>query len=169
MTALLWVIGLTLFASFFLIVLRGAPYVPTHQRDRGTIFELHRFRAGEMIVDLGSGDGRVLSAAADRGVDALGYELNPFLAVYSWWTLRRYGGRARVVCRDFWRSELPDKTAVVFVFLASPFMDKLERKLRSEATRLERDILLISYGVELPGRAREREQNGYVLYRIKPS
>ena len=80
---LLWSFLALLGASFLLIVVRGAPYVPTHGRDIEKLFELYRFRGTDVLVDLGSGDGRVLAAAAHRGVRAVGYELNPCLYWYS--------------------------------------------------------------------------------------
>ena len=166
MIFVLAVIGSALFASFFLIVFRGAPYVPTHQRVIDSLFSMYDFQPGEVLVDLGSGDGRVLEAAARRAVHSVGYELNPFLALYSRWRLRRY--RDTIVrCQDFWQSSLPQETAVVFVFLAGPFMDKLERKIQSEATRLGHEIHLISYGMKLKGSTPFAEKGGLVHYRIK--
>lgn len=164
----LWCLGLLFFASFLLIVFRGAPYVPTHRRSIDEIFSLHDFKPGEVLVDLGSGDGRVLKAAAGRSVQAIGYELNPFLALYSRWRLRAHRKHAQVLMGDFWRQPLPADTAVVFVFLAGPFMAKLERKLQHEATRLNRELVLMSYGMKLGGREPDREHDGFMVYRIQP-
>lgn len=163
----LWLVGAAVFASFFLIVLRGAPYVPTHTTGIENIFELYDFSHGEVLVDLGSGDGRVLQAVARRGVTAVGYELNPFLVWYSRIRLRGLP-QASVRLDDFWRVALPDQTAVVFVFLAHPFMNKLLRKLDHEAARLGRPIILMSYGMELPGHTPWRKKGGLLAYRITP-
>ena len=40
-------------------------------------------RAGKLIVDLGSGDGRIVIAAAQRGHHGVGYEFNFWLVLYS--------------------------------------------------------------------------------------
>ncbi len=40
-------------------------------------------RRGKIVVDLGSGDGRIIVAAAQQGHDAVGYEFNPWLVLYS--------------------------------------------------------------------------------------
>lgn len=161
---LLQIFGLILFACFLLIVLRGAPFVPTRARDIEAIFSLYRFRPGDVLIDLGSGDGRVLAAAARRGVAAIGYELNPFLVWYSRLKLR---GQPNVFVRleDFWLSKLPEHTAVVFVFLAGPFMRKLDHKLTAEASRLGHDIILVSYGMKLPGKEPEAVQGSMLVYR----
>ena len=38
---------------------------------------------GLRLVDFGSGDGRLVKAAASRGMSAVGYELNPYLVCWS--------------------------------------------------------------------------------------
>ena len=164
MMIVLWLVLAVLFVCFLLIVFRGAPYVPTHKRDVEALFGLYDFKPGEVLVDLGSGDGRVLVEAAKRGVRAVGYELNPFLVFYSRWRLGREEN-VSVKLQDFWSAKLPDDTAVVFVFLADPFMKKLDRKLTAEAQRLGHDIILVSYGMKIIGKTQEREQGGLLNYR----
>ena len=168
MSLLLWILGAFLFVSFLLIVARGAPFVPTRQRDVEELFALYDFKPGDVFVDLGSGDGRMLAAAAARDITAVGYELNPFLVAYSRYRLARFGTRARVKLEDFWRSQLPADTAVVFVFLAGPFMKKLDDKLQSEARRLGHDLILVSYGMKIPEKTIGMTRGGYLVYRYKP-
>jgi hypothetical protein len=166
--SLLGAFGALLFVSFLMIVFRGAPFVPTRGRDLETMFKLYRFKKGDVLVDLGSGDGRILTAAAARGITSVGYELNPFLVAYSRFKLRG-APLAQVRIEDFWLSRLPERTAVIFVFLAGPFMKKLDAKMQREATRLGHDLLLISYGVNIPEKVPETESGSFVVYRYKPS
>lgn len=169
MSLLLWTLGAVLFASFLLIVVRGAPFVPTRRRDVDELFSLYHFQPRDVFVDLGSGDGRMVAAAAKRGIPAVGYELNPFLVWYSRYKLTALGLKAQIKLEDYWQSALPDHTAVVFVFLASPFMKKLDTKLQHEAERLGRDITLISYGMKIPEKPIEATRGGYLVYRYKAS
>lgn len=162
----LWAFLALLGASFLLIVFRGAPYVPIHGRDLDRLFTLYKFTKNDILVDLGSGDGRVLAAAARRGIKTVGYELNPFLYWYSKVKLRNAPG-VEIKLEDFWTSKLPENTAVVFVFLAGPFMSKLDRKLTKEAGRFGHDILLVSYGMKIPGKAVEAQSGGLLMYRFK--
>ena len=165
MTLVLWVVGGALFASFLLIVLRGAPFVPTRRRDIDDLFGLYRFKLGDIFIDLGSGDGRMLAAASRRGIESVGYELNPFLVLYARARLRAAKPKPEVRWRDFWASKLPDGTAVVFVFLAGPFMMRLDDRLAREATRLGHDITLISYGMKMPGKTPIATKGAYLVYR----
>jgi Mycolic acid cyclopropane synthetase len=57
-----------------------APYVPTPQEVVDRMLELAELKQGDLLYDLGSGDGRiVISAASKYGIKAVGFEINPAL------------------------------------------------------------------------------------------
>lgn len=57
-----------------------APYVPTPQEVVDRILELAEIRNGDVVYDLGSGDGRiVITAASKYGIKAVGFEIDPSL------------------------------------------------------------------------------------------
>jgi len=148
------------------VVFFGAPYVPTRARDMHKLFDIAQLKKSDMLVDLGSGDGRLLLAAAHRGVRSVGVELNPILVIITWWRLRRVRQFASVRCSNFWRYALPDDTTCVFVFLAEPFMERLKRYLESESKRLGHPITLVSYGFSLPGYTPVRTADAVLVYKI---
>ena len=84
----------------------------------------------DTVVDLGSGDGRIVIAAARRGARALGIEYNPDLVEYSRRTAEREGvaGRATFVRGDVFQSDFSAAT-VVTMFLTSEMIHKLQPKL----------------------------------------
>jgi len=164
---LLWVLGTVLFLSWLAIVFVGAPYVPTRSRDLQLILKAAGLKKGELIVDLGSGDGRLLVEAARSGYRAKGYELNPFLVALSWWRLRNHRTSASVSMADFWLMPLPGDTKAVFVFLAAPFMTRLEKKLEKEAKRLGHDITLVSYGFDFKKRKPVHSKGSLIVYEFK--
>lgn len=54
------------------------PYVPTPQTVVDRMLELAEVRAGDYLIDLGSGDGRIpITAARRHGIRALGVDLDP--------------------------------------------------------------------------------------------
>jgi SAM-dependent methyltransferase len=53
------------------------PYVPTPMRVVDRMLDLADLRANEYLIDLGSGDGRIPIAAAQRGARALGVDIDP--------------------------------------------------------------------------------------------
>lgn len=54
------------------------PYVPTPQEVVERMLELAEVKKGDVIYDLGSGDGRIVVTAAKKyGVKAIGFEIDP--------------------------------------------------------------------------------------------
>lgn len=106
-----------------------------------------------VIVDLGSGDGRVCIAAARRGYHAVGYEFNPMLVMISivWSAFDRFtpttpswstSGSTSFYCRDLWNVNLnnhtttsDDTNVIVFVYGLFPIMERLSKKLYEEAPK----------------------------------
>ena len=165
-----WIqLGLALLVALtFGVIFEGAPYVPTKRKEVEDALKLARLKEGEVIVDLGSGDGRLLAAAAEKGYRAIGYELSPVLAIISRLRLRRYGKLVKVRMRNFWYTKLPSDTKVVFVFLAGPFMKRLAGHLQKEANRLDKEIILISYGFNLPGFKVDARRGPVKRFVVKP-
>jgi hypothetical protein len=54
------------------------PYVPTPQEVVERMLELAQVKKGDVVYDLGSGDGRIVITAAQKyGVRAIGFEIDP--------------------------------------------------------------------------------------------
>lgn len=115
--------------------LRGAPFVPSGRKTAERMLELGGVRPGEWLVDLGSGDGRIVIAAARRGMFARGVELNPWLVWWSRWRARLAGvqDRAAFSCGNLWSFNCQPFDAVT-VYGLGPIMLRLERKLLAELT-----------------------------------
>ena len=63
--------------ALVLPITRGALYVSTSRVRIAAFMDAVPMRAGQLLVDIGCGDGRVLRKARKRyGVKAIGYELN---------------------------------------------------------------------------------------------
>jgi hypothetical protein len=144
---LLWILGIAV-GVFAFTVLRGAPYVPTHRPSVARALDMLNLPKGSTIIDLGSGDGVVLKMAAERGYNAIGYEINPILCAISYIRCWKYRKQVSVRLRDFWLTKLPEEADAVFVFLAGPYIRRLHRKLQHEHTH---PLQVISYGFLIPG------------------
>lgn len=159
-----WFVVGALFLLFGLTVFRGAPYVPTHRRHVEAALDLLALKKGDVVVDLGAGDGIFLKAAAKRGLVAYGYEINPVLCIVAWLRCLPYRSQVKIRWRDFWLSSLPADTKGVFVFAGGPFMRKLARKLEAEAK--SRSFYVASYGFELSEYKLLNQREGINLYKI---
>jgi hypothetical protein len=76
------------------VLANGAPFVPTRKKWIVDAMKLAGVGRGDVVVDLGSGDGAFLAAALERGARrVVGYEINPLLVVWSRLKLRRQLGK----------------------------------------------------------------------------
>lgn len=114
-------------------IINGAVYFPSSIRNVGMIVELAGVRPGQKVVDLGSGDGRIVMALARLGAEAHGYEINPLLAWKSRRAIRRagLGQNAFVHWQSIWNADLAGYQ-VVTVYGVPWIMARLGRKLDKE-------------------------------------
>ncbi|MCA9332791.1 hypothetical protein KDA00_02860, partial [Candidatus Saccharibacteria bacterium] len=132
MLNLLWqasiVICVVGFVCFVFVIAFGAPFLPTLKPQVENALDLIDLEPGQTLIELGSGDGRVLLEAAKRGINAVGYEINPLLVMYSIWITRKYRKEITIKLANFWNVKLP-KCDGIFVFLLNPYMEKLDKKI----------------------------------------
>jgi hypothetical protein len=149
---------------FGLAVWVGAPYVPILRRDYEPVLDLAGLKPGQAIIDLGSGDGRFLRAAAARGYQAVGYEINPFLVVISYLVTWRYRRLVTIHLADFWHRQLPPSDAI-YVFLIDRLMPKLDTKLSRELTQ---PTPVISFVFKIRGRTPATQTRNAYRYEYTP-
>lgn len=155
-------------ATLGFVVLFGAPYVPTKPKELRLAFtKLYKLGKNDMVVDIGSGDGIVLRAASRCGARAVGYEINPILVAISRFLSRRDDNVA-VQLANVWSAKFPADTTVVYVFGESRDIKKIARLVQKEANRLNRELVLISYGFELPGQKAHKKHGAHFMYKISP-
>lgn len=137
-------------------IIRGAIYFPTSPRSVREMLALADPKPGDRVVDLGSGDGRILIAFAERGASAVGYEINPVLVWRSRGAIARAGfgdegknggGSAVVHWESFWNADLSQFDTVI-VYGIPYIMRGLQRKLERE---LHPGAKIISNAFQFPG------------------
>lgn len=114
--------------------LRGAPWLPTKVKTVLIMLTLAKTQPGDLVYDLGCGDGRILIAAVRRfGARAVGIELSPLR--YLWCKvlliLLGHGKQVEVRYGDFFKQDL-SQADVVTCYLLQPTNEKLEAKLLQE-------------------------------------
>lgn len=142
------------------VLLFGAPYIPTLKKQQATALDLLALKPGQVVYDLGCGDGRFLAAAARRGLRAVGYELNPFMALIAWISTRRYHRQVKVKWGNFWQADIGEADGI-FVFLLDRFMPRLDKKIKAEA---KAGIKLVSYAFKIPGKKPAATKSALFLY-----
>ena len=110
------------------------PFVPTPKSVVDAMFKLAGLHANDVLVDLGSGDGRIVIAAASQfGVHSIGVELDHALVVQSRAAAERehVATRTEFVEGDLFRQDL-HKATVVTLYLTPSVNLRLRPKLLAE-------------------------------------
>jgi len=139
-----------------------APYVVSANDRVERMIRLAGLALTDRVIDLGSGDGRLVFASARAGVaSAVGVEIHPALVWRSRIIARfRRLRNATFVCGSFWETPLAD-VDVVFVYQLPRVMEKLAEKFRRE---LPDGARIVSNAFLLPGWTPVAEEGNVRLY-----
>jgi SAM-dependent methyltransferase len=113
---------------------RDAPYFPTPQSVVDRMLQLAKVGPDDYVIDLGSGDGRIVITAAKRfGARGHGIEIEPSLVSQANWTARRegVGDRVRFVEQDLFQTDLRPAT-VLTLYLFRELNIKLAPRILGE-------------------------------------
>jgi SAM-dependent methyltransferase len=97
---------------------RESPYVPSPQDVVERMLDFAGVRKDELVVDLGSGDGRIPIAAAKRGARGYGVDINPDLVKQATQNAVKagVGDRAKFEVRDLFKTDI-GKADVLTLYL----------------------------------------------------
>jgi SAM-dependent methyltransferase len=109
---------------------KDAMWIPTPEPLVSRMIELAGVKPSDVVYDLGSGDGRIVIAAAKLGARAVGVEYNPKLVELSRCLIAAAGltGKARIIQGDLFQTSFQDAT-VVTLFLRPDVDQRLRPKL----------------------------------------
>src|SRR5436853_6350021 len=95
------------------------PYVQTPTEIVERMLRMAEVKAGDSVIDLGSGDGRIVVEAAKRGAKGLGVDLDPNLVKLATQNAERAGvaDRARFEVRDIFETDLSGATVITMYLL----------------------------------------------------
>lgn len=140
----------------------GAVYYPTKPEVVNKMLELANVTGRDTVVDLGSGDGRILIAAAKLGAKAIGYENDPVLVWESRKNIKKAGfsEKAEVRLKSFWHADFNDAT-VITLYLFPQYMDRLQYILEKNLTH---PLLIVSNDYEFPRKKPLKKDGRVFLY-----
>ncbi|OTF80229.1 methyltransferase-like protein [Euroglyphus maynei] len=103
------------------------------------------------LIDLGSGDGRIVIACAQQGFRSYGVELNPWLVVYSKYCAYRQNvhNLAKFRRKNLFKVDLADYDKII-LFGVQSMMPLIEQKIRDDCDRRQRSTILIACRFPLP-------------------
>jgi len=96
------------------------PYVPTPQAVVDKMLDMAQVKAGDVVIDLGSGDGRIMITAARRhGAQGFGVEIDPRLVQRSNEEARRLGiaDRVKFLRQDLFNTDFHEANVLTLYLL----------------------------------------------------
>lgn len=126
---------------------RHVPFVPTPDDVAVQMLELAKVGPADHVMDLGSGDGRIVILAARRyGASGTGFEIIPHLVAQSRERAKREGvdGKVKFVEQDLFKADL-DPATVITLYL---FPD-VNLKLRPSLLALRPGTRIVSHDFDM--------------------
>jgi SAM-dependent methyltransferase len=122
-------------------------WVPTPAALVEKMLDLAQVTSKDYVIDLGSGDGRNVIAAAKRGARALGVEYNPDMVALSTKNATSAGvaGKATFVRGDMYEADISKATVMALFLLPSNMLQLREKFL---ALRPGTRIVANTFGIE---------------------
>lgn len=129
------------------------PFIPATTKQIENVFSCLPKQTGPnsnppKLLDIGSGDGRIVIAAAKKGFISHGVELNPWLVLYSRLNSIRNNVYKQTAFykKDLWKFNLTPYKFVV-IFGVEQMMQDLEKKFVAE---LSKDATIVACRFPLP-------------------
>ncbi|WP_072395438.1 methyltransferase domain-containing protein [Hyphomicrobium sp. CS1GBMeth3] len=149
------VCSLIAFAAFVVVLASGralardldVPYVPTPQAVVDKMLELAGIKSGDVLLDLGSGDGRIpITAAKKYGITASGVDLNPVRVKEAKENAEKEGVTDKVQFHEqnLFETDL-SKATVITMYLLS----EVNMKLRPKLEKLKPGTRIVSHAFDL--------------------
>ncbi len=131
-------------------------FIPTPKLIVRQMLQAAQLRRGEVLFDLGAGDGRIIIEAARRfGARAIGIEIDPERVARIRDRLKSTGVSAEVIQANFLDADL-SSADVVAIYLSDSANSKIEPKLRRE---LKPTARIVSLDYTLPGWVAAKERS----------
>jgi SAM-dependent methyltransferase len=118
------------------VVLSSVPYVPSPEDVVKRMLKLTEVRSGDIVYDLGCGDGRILIAAVEsfEAKEAVGYEISEDVYKKALQQVAKVNLQERItiINKDFFEADL-SRANVITLYLNNFTNEKLRPKLEKEA------------------------------------
>lgn len=122
-------------------------WVPTPDEVVDRMLRMAQVTAGDYVIDLGAGDGKIAIAAAKKfGARALGIEYNPDMAKHAQRNAEKAGvaGRAKIVQGDIFVSDFSQATVITMYLLPA-----LNIKLRPQILSMRPGTRVVSHSFNM--------------------
>jgi SAM-dependent methyltransferase len=133
LTTIIFLASVAIILSFAVVGWDGAPWVTTRKRDVERFLTLANIKPGQIFYELGSGDGRLVVAAAEAGAEAYGFEISliPYLLAQFKRLKSPVKERIHFRFKSFWKISFA-QADIVYMFLLPEIYHKLKDTFEKE-------------------------------------
>lgn len=142
----------------------GAVYYPTTTETVNDFLRLAGTTPQDTVMDLGSGDGRILVAFGKIGVKGIGYEIDPLLVLESRKKIAQENltGLTTIYLKSFWLADF-NKATIIVLYLFPHYMNRLQEILEKKLTH---PLVLISNTYQFPNKKYYQNISNLYFYRF---
>ena len=159
---ILVIVAIILSYFFFIPFFYGAPFEPSRGKALKNIIEFTKPNKKDLIVELGSGDGRICIELGKKGARVDGFEINPFLVWISRRRIKKLGLKnVKIYWKSFWKVNLFSYNKIV-LFQFKTIAGKLSKKFKKE---LKSGTWIISHWWRLPRWKVQKKVGRVYLYK----
>jgi tRNA A58 N-methylase Trm61 len=147
-------------------ILSGLPWIPTQPQRIRKALQLAHLSPGEILYDMGSGDGRVLILAArEFGAHAIGIEISPFHYLVAWINIFVHGVNEQVEIKwaNFYNANISN-ASVIFAYVTTKETTLLKSHLESQ---LHPGSRVVTISCEINGWEPEKYDREELIYVYK--
>jgi ribosomal protein L11 methylase PrmA len=127
-----FILFLFLFTFVVLFLKQGAQFVPSDDKSTQQIIGMVQKYKPKKILDLGSGDGKLVLAIGNEGFKIDGVEIDPVLGLHSRKAIRKAGlTKSHIYLGNMWTFDISEYDMIV-VYIVERLIPRLEEKLRAE-------------------------------------
>ena len=158
------IVSFIMFLIGFIYLLQGPPYVPSNDEvTKQIVLKIQKMKPST-ILELGSGDGKVVIALAQQGFNVVGVELNPLLVLRSKRMIKSLGleNKAEIKWANLWTFNTSNYKIIV-IYLINHIMPRLEKKLLKEHNN---DTTVLSNYCEFPNLKPVLRENRLKIYKV---
>ena len=150
-----------LLISFFFFF--WAPFIPSSKSRTKTMISLAKIKQGDRVYDLGAGDGKIVDASAQKGAEAIGFEISVPLVLYYYIKRTLRLSKGQIVWGNFFKKDISNAD-IVFCFLSTRAMNELAH---TTFKKLKSGTRIVSNAFTLDNLIPIAQENGVYLYVIK--